>query len=207
MLGRLVRCPVCKTENFIVSEEEANAEADSAPPASTEEPVAASELQNVETQAVIPSDDDDEQGLTFRSPQTEFDEMDLTPMVDVTFLLLIFFMITASFTLQKTIQFPPPDPDEQGATQTIQTIEDLLSKSIKVDIDERNNIYINDDPKPTSVDSLIETLRERMRTDLTSEMVLFVNPRTVHETVVTVIDAATEVGMQKVRLVDTRGEG
>ncbi len=34
------------------------------------------------------------------------DGMDLTPMVDVTFLLLIFFMITASFSLQKTLEFP-----------------------------------------------------------------------------------------------------
>src|SRR5688572_20269137 len=29
-------------------------------------------------------------------------EMDMTPMVDVTFLLLIFFMVTASFTMQKS---------------------------------------------------------------------------------------------------------
>ena len=51
-------------------------------------------------------------------------ELDMTPMVDVTFLLLIFFMVTASFSLQKSIQMPrqasqlpspapvPPDPLE-----------------------------------------------------------------------------------------------
>ncbi len=49
------------------------------------------------------------------------DDMDMTPMVDVTFLLLIFFMITASFTTEKAIQQkasieaassqPPPDDE------------------------------------------------------------------------------------------------
>lgn len=33
-------------------------------------------------------------------------ELDMTPMVDVTFLLLIFFMVTASFSLQRSIQMP-----------------------------------------------------------------------------------------------------
>ena len=34
----------------------------------------------------------------------EESEMDITPMVDVTFLLLIFFMITASFAMQKSLE-------------------------------------------------------------------------------------------------------
>jgi len=40
------------------------------------------------------------------------DELDMTPMVDVTFLLLIFFMVTASFTLQKSIPQPPAASDD-----------------------------------------------------------------------------------------------
>ena len=32
------------------------------------------------------------------------DDLDMTPMVDVTFLLLIFFMVTASFGLQRAIE-------------------------------------------------------------------------------------------------------
>lgn len=40
------------------------------------------------------------------------EEMDMTPMVDVTFLLLIFFMVTASFTLQKSMDLPTKTQDE-----------------------------------------------------------------------------------------------
>lgn len=38
-------------------------------------------------------------------------ELDMTPMVDVTFLLLIFFMVTASFSLQKSIRVPQQNSD------------------------------------------------------------------------------------------------
>jgi len=59
-------------------------------------------------------DDDDEEGFGSRADDEE--ELDLTPMVDVTFLLLIFFMITASFSIQKTLSVPPPDPEKEGAS-------------------------------------------------------------------------------------------
>ncbi len=39
-------------------------------------------------------------------------EADMTPMVDVTFLLLIFFMVTAAFTMQSAIVVPKPSPPE-----------------------------------------------------------------------------------------------
>tara|TARA_R110002111_G_scaffold250210_1_gene314412 strand:+ start:132 stop:608 length:477 start_codon:yes stop_codon:yes gene_type:complete len=41
-------------------------------------------------------------------------EMDMTPMVDVTFLLLIFFMVTAAFSLQKSIEMPRQRTDALG---------------------------------------------------------------------------------------------
>ena len=41
-------------------------------------------------------------------------EIDMTPMVDVTFLLLIFFMLTAAFSLQKPIAMPRPQVDAPG---------------------------------------------------------------------------------------------
>ncbi|MEM9659397.1 MAG: biopolymer transporter ExbD, partial [Planctomycetota bacterium] len=45
------------------------------------------------------------------------DELDLTPMVDVTFLLLIFFMITAAFAVQKAISVPPISDEESAQSQ------------------------------------------------------------------------------------------
>lgn len=69
--------------------------------------------------AAFSLDDDDDDALPPRKKRDD-GELDMTPMVDVTFLLLIFFMVTASFSLQKSIQMPRqqselpssnPDPD------------------------------------------------------------------------------------------------
>ncbi|MFZ4471051.1 MAG: ExbD/TolR family protein, partial [Pirellula sp.] len=54
---------------------------------------------------------DDEEVLeqvSFKKNELPKDDMDMTPMVDVTFLLLIFFMITASFSSEKVFEKPPP---------------------------------------------------------------------------------------------------
>ncbi len=132
------------------------------------------------------------------------DEMDLTPMVDVVFQLLIFFMVTASFALHKTIETPSPDPEQKGATQSIQTLDELEGVSILVRIDAQNGITIDDEP--LNDDSRIaDALRDKMRAEQKSEIIITADAATWHRTVVKVVDAANEVGMQKIRLATRSG--
>ena len=58
-------------------------------------------------------------------------------MVDVAFLLLIFFMLTASFSIQKVIRTTPPQ-SEQPSTNTVQTPVEDKGESIIVQVDEFN---------------------------------------------------------------------
>ncbi|MCA9019031.1 MAG: biopolymer transporter ExbD, partial [Planctomycetaceae bacterium] len=129
-----------------------------------------------------------------------------TPMVDVTFLLLIFFMITASFSLQKSIQVPPPNPDEDGVSQSLQTLDDFREESIIVEIDNNNGIYV-DDTKLSNPSEIVQAILDRRDADgkPKSELVLSAHKAARHETVVAVVDAANEVGMQKIRLASYKG--
>ncbi len=145
-------------------------------------------------------EEDDDEEFSIKSAETEFEDMDLTPMVDVTFLLLIFFMVTASFTLQKSIEVPDPDPDKKGATQSIQNLDELLDESVKVEIDEKNTIFIDDEPL-ADLEQLSETLQDKLLTENKNELVLTASAIAFHDTVIQVIDAANEVGMQKIRMV------
>lgn len=151
-------------------------------------------------------DDDEDDGFSIRSVDSEFEEMDLTPMVDVTFLLLIFFMITASFSLQKSIQVPPPNPDEDGVSQSLQTLDDFREESIIVEIDNNNGIYV-DDTKLSNPADIVQAILDRRDADgkPKSELVLSAHKAARHETVVAVVDAANEVGMQKIRLASYKG--
>ena len=52
----------------------------------------------------VEDEEEFEKDISFEKKDIPEDELDMTPMVDVTFLLLIFFMVTASFTLQKSLE-------------------------------------------------------------------------------------------------------
>lgn len=41
--------------------------------------------------------------------------IDLTPMLDVVFILLIFFVVTATFVVERGIDTNPPEPGQQAA--------------------------------------------------------------------------------------------
>ena len=131
------------------------------------------------------------------------DEMDLTPMVDVVFQLLIFFMVTASFALHKTIQTPAPDPEQKGAAQSM-TLEELEGVAILVRIDGQNAITIDDEPLPDGA-SVEDALLDQMRQEQKSEIIITADAAAWHRTVVKVVDAANAVGMQKIRLATRSG--
>lgn len=63
-------------------------------------------------------------------------EMDMTPMVDVTFLLLIFFMITAAFSSEKALQQKTNPKDAQSVS-----IPDVVDE-LKIRVDEINSFLV-----------------------------------------------------------------
>ncbi|MCA9230535.1 MAG: biopolymer transporter ExbD [Planctomycetales bacterium] len=133
------------------------------------------------------------------------DELDLTPMVDVTFLLLIFFMITAAFALQKSIEVPPVG-DEVAAAQTV---EDLEQDSVVIRIDGDNVYWIGApvweaEQKVLSKQDLLVKLREaRGGGDSgTARLLVQANGDSRHEYVVAALDAGSGVGMEEIRLMN-----
>ena len=85
-------------------------------------------------------DDEEEPPVAFgKKEKIPEDELDMTPMVDVTFLLLIFFMVTASFTLQKSLPQPPASSDE--ASMNVQQ-EEEAKDYVEVIIDQNNTYYV-----------------------------------------------------------------
>jgi len=80
----------------------------------------------------VPDDDDEVDQVLPRKDRPE-EEMDMTPMVDVTFLLLIFFMVTAAFSLQKSIEMPRQQTEEPSSNPIDDPQEDLDMVEVQVD--------------------------------------------------------------------------
>ncbi|TWT61024.1 biopolymer transport protein ExbD [Rubinisphaera italica] len=203
--GMLTTCPRCGSETPVPLLED-NAEVSLKP--NQKEIVSEPErnLQNtqkdqsgIKTLATAEnSSDAEEEEFQLRRAQTDFEEMDLTPMVDVTFLLLIFFMVTASFSIEKSIEVPPPNPDQEGASQTIQPLEELENQSILVEIDAENRFFIESEEVQDfrELPTLLADVRTR---DSKNEVIITVDERSHHESIVQVIDAAQEIGLQRIR--------
>jgi len=94
------------------------------------DPVAKEARPTSVSEQPIPNDGDSSDVL--RKPRREV-EMDMTPMVDVTFLLLIFFMVTASFSLQKSIEMPRQQTDDPSGSANPEPPEDFAMIEIQVD--------------------------------------------------------------------------
>ena len=156
--------------------------------------------------STVPSERDASEGWQRRKRPLDWDEeMDLTPMVDVTFLLLIFFMVTSSYSIQKTIEIPRPDPEQEGVQQQPRDLSDLESTNIIVLVDSDNTIRV--DEIETSVDDLVSEIRSRFLESGKTELVINAAGDAFHETVVSVIDAANLVGLARIRIAQTVSEG
>jgi biopolymer transport protein ExbD len=131
------------------------------------------------------------------------DEMALTPMVDVTFLLLIFFMITAAFAVQKAISVPPVNEDDASASYTIEQLEE---DSIVVRIDGDNVYWLSapiwaEEQQAISQAEMRSKLREA-RNDGKGPVKLLVQAHgsARHESVVAALDAGSGAGMEEIQL-------
>ena len=197
--GMTIRCPGCQAEIAV--------------PVAGPAVLAAAAVGVAGTGGLSPPahwDDDEpeeDEGFSIRAAETELDEMDLTPMVDVTFLLLIFFMITASFTIQKTLKFPAPERDEDAVSPNITTDpEDLREAAVFVDVDENNVITVEEKPV-TDISALADIIAQEMRAaePPKTEVLITRHYYASHEVTVVVVDASKDAGVNKIRIGITPG--
>jgi biopolymer transport protein ExbD len=141
------------------------------------------------------ADDDGEEDGTVRKVVIPSDEMDLTPMVDVTFLLLIFFMITASFSMQKAFDVPPANTKKGVSAVTIEPPE---TGAVRVEVDQDNVMFV-EGKKAGTYEEVLELLKaEKTSSGGITDLELVMDPDSLHEMRVIVIDAATQAGFQRV---------
>ncbi len=152
----------------------------------------------------------EEAAVNFHSRRKVADaEMDMTPMVDVTFLLLIFFMVTAVFSSQKSFQIPTPKEERATTLTTLADYEDD-PEFVVVRIDENSTFYISapgwdDEREAPSEQDLRVGLSDARVVDsngtIPTRLLVVAHGSAVHGRVVMVMDAGTDVGMEDVKLV------
>ena len=117
-------------------------------------------------------------------------EIDLTPMLDVAFIMLIFFIVTATFVKELGIDVNSPDKN--------QNVKDADKQSIVVQITSRDRIRIRGrDVDFRSVRANIERLHAE---NPEAPVVVQPHPDSTSEVMVHVMDSARQAGVYNVSI-------
>jgi biopolymer transport protein ExbD len=139
--------------------------------------------------------------ISFPTKELPKDDMDMTPMVDVTFLLLIFFMITASFSSEKVFEKPPP-LSETPSTRPPDVPPDVFD-SVRVQIDEFNAytiLFPGDEREASSKQDLLIALGDARnevaagKEDENLKLIVEAHEECIHASIVAALDAGREKG-------------
>ena len=125
--------------------------------------------------------------MKFRRQRREEVGINLTPLIDIVFLLLIFFMVSTTFTRETQLSIDLPDAKGMAAETTEQQIEIL--------IDEGGRYRVNGQGL---VDGRLRTLQAAIYKisagDTTLPMIITADAQATHENVVRAMDAAGQMG-------------
>ena len=125
--------------------------------------------------------------MNLRPHRTESPDINLTPLIDVVFLLLIFFMVSTTFTRETQLSVDLPEAQGQ--------VKEKLSEQIEILIDESGGYRVNGQGL---VDNRMRTLQAAIYKisagDTTMPLVITADAQAAHQDVVRAMDAAGQMG-------------
>ncbi len=122
--------------------------------------------------------------------QEEDTRIDLTPLVDTVFLLLIFFMLASSFVIVPGIKVELPQAVHERILREKQ--------EIRITITRDNRIYVG--RNRVDLDSLGKIFRERAKKAPSTLVVINADSRALHGRVVEVMDLAKTAGLNNLAI-------
>lgn len=130
-------------------------------------------------------------GQSWKRPRVRI-RIDMTPMVDIAFLLLVFFMVTTVFRLPQAMEMALPENDPTKPPATTKVFEKKLLTVLVSRIEGRDSLAFmigTESPKPLPWDSLRAKLLERREVYGDSLMVLArIDRKCTYATMVNLVD-------------------
>lgn len=128
-----------------------------------------------------------------RFRQEEEVSINLISLIDVLFILIIFFMVSTTFTRERqlSVELPKAEGESQEVANTL--IEVVISQDGEYAVNDKR--LVNRDP-----DTLERAIREQSNGDTTLPFLISADAGAPYQAVVTVMDVAGRVGFSKLRL-------
>ncbi|WP_257252924.1 MULTISPECIES: biopolymer transporter ExbD [unclassified Endozoicomonas] len=126
--------------------------------------------------------------MKFRRQSREEVSLNLTPLIDVVFLLLIFFMVSTTFTKETQLAIDLPEASgEQRAAVEKTRVEITISREGYYAVNGRSLVN-------SSLDTLKNALAKVSEGDSNLPLTITADANTPYQSVVTAMDAAGQLG-------------
>jgi biopolymer transport protein ExbD len=137
--------------------------------------------------------------MKFHNDSNPGPKLNMTSLIDVVFLLLIFFMVTTTFEKQAKLKIQLPEATEKVNPQAQQ--------QVVISISQKGSIYINNNELLNSkYDSIANSLKQIIKGDEKPPIVIRADADAAHKHVVTVMDVLADLGFTSVSIATTPSE-
>ena len=130
--------------------------------------------------------------MRFSRRNRESLELNITPLIDVVFLLLIFFMISTTFSRETQLLIDLPESSIDAK---------LVEEVVDISISKRGSIAVNQKLiYDADLESLISAITQVSGTKNTVPIVIRADAETPHQSVIMAMDAAGRLGFTKIKI-------
>lgn len=124
---------------------------------------------------------------------SEEPDVNLTPMIDVVFLLLLFFMVSTSFIRESSLKVDLPEATGQAAVEQIGPIDVIIRASGEVLVADRLILTVN-------AAGLVEALELAVGENADPHIVINADAESQYQLIVMAMDAAQQLGYTRLTL-------
>jgi biopolymer transport protein ExbD len=112
--------------------------------------------------------------------------LNMTPLIDIIFLLLIFFMVTTTFQNKDALSVDLPQASQSGKIDEEKTLELVITSDGQLHLDEKL--------------ILAPQLLEKLKTQPGSSLIIRADTSVKHGKVVEALDTAKQAGIKKISI-------
>jgi biopolymer transport protein ExbD len=133
--------------------------------------------------------------VKFRRKQRENIDINLVSLIDVVFVLLLFFVVTTTFTRETQLRVELPEAVSGSPA------EDQQVKQLDVAISAEGVFSVNNQLLPKNdLASLMDAMQKESNGDTNLPLSISADGKTQHQSVITAMDAAGKLGFSHLRM-------